>query len=342
MEEVIEQRRTFNKIQIGAWLLFFVFQLTFYWAEYQQFYAAFIFSVFNVFFYASFIYLCYLYLIPTFQNRKNRGLIIALGSISILVFTYLWTYSTYELYNYLYPNREEFTIKWYNYLYRFITVMSLLAFSILLRYTQSYFHLLGKSKMEKLKQTEAELDRLKFHIQPHFLFNTLNNIYYVTESESPKAAEMLSKLSDMMRYFIEESKKQKVIIATEINFINNYINLENIRMRFLVQVQKKIEVDELILVPPMLLIPFIENVFKHGIQKNETHNVVDISIKADESYLFYTVTNSLKSPLQNSNERGFGLRNLKARLSLLYDKDYEMSTTSTDSYFTAMLKIPIR
>ena len=114
----------------------------------------------------------------------------------------------------------------------------------------------------------AELNLLKSQVQPHFLFNTLNNIYYEAFREAPRTALLIGRLSDIMRYFVDESPKEKVTLATEIKFLENYIALEEIRIRHGVKVTFEQRYEGNPVIPPMLLMTFVENIFKHGIDRS--------------------------------------------------------------------------
>lgn len=340
MNTFTDEKGTFYKLQLAGWGLFYLFQCMFYWGEYQDVVIAFLLSASSMVFYTGVTYFFYLYLIPFFLNSHRKVTNALLIVLVLSVLSVLWIRSDVVLRSYLFPSEASVEVKWYLYVYRFINVLSLFAFGILLRYAQSYFQLLNKSKLEKLRQTEAELDRLKFHIQPHFLFNTLNNIYYVAQSESPRSAEMISRLSNMMRYFIDDSKKQQVPIGVELAFIKDYVDLEKIRMRYPVLIQQHIDVKETFAIPPMLLIPFVENVFKHGVLKNAQDNTLEITLIREGNYMVYQVINSLRGQRHEHNTGGFGLKNLEARLALIYENNYEMKAVAQENQFVASLKIP--
>jgi hypothetical protein len=225
--------------------------------------------------------------------------------------------------------------------FSFVLVTQFLAFlfGFLLRISIDYVDLLHTQEILKNKQLTSELNLLKAQVQPHFLFNTLNNIYSLSVTNSPKTSEMIAKLSDMMRYFVDEATKEKVLLETEIQFLENYIELEQIRMVNPMKLTFTNTLsDRLFLVPPMLLMPFVENVFKHGVNKTMTDNEAEISLSIEHSILHYTVKNKTFS---QKAEAWRSLTNLQKRLALLYPDKSVLEAYCKDGYFYASLSFPV-
>ena len=213
--------------------------------------------------------------------------------------------------------------------------------SFIFRIALAYFTLKQQSEEIVAQKTQAELNLLKSQVQPHFLFNTLNNIYYEAYLEAPRTAALIERLSDIMRYFVDESPKQEVSLATEISFLENYIALEKIRVRYEVDVTFTKDCDTGLLIPPMLLMTFVENIFKHGIDKTSNENEVKLLLVQKNNRLQFTAINTLpKQPLSLSST-GFGLNNLRKRLNLLYKTDYEMRVHADGQTYLALLNIPL-
>ena len=187
----------------------------------------------------------------------------------------------------------------------------------------------------------AELDLLKAQVQPHFVFNTLNNIYYEAYVEAPRTAALIEQLAGIMRYFVDESPKALVPLATEIGFIENYIALEQIRMRHAVDCELTIAAGKSLLLPPMLLMTFIENIFKHGIDKTSLENKIIIEMEEKDRLLIFRTENAFRSNSDHVPSGGFGLANLRSRLQLLYQDNFELTTSVKDQLFIATLKIPV-
>lgn len=208
---------------------------------------------------------------------------------------------------------------------------------------------LMKRSWLKLKETEelarektkAELQLLKAQIHPHFLFNTLNNIYFFTLKASPHAPVMLKKLSGMLHYILHECDPALVPLEKEVNFLQDYIALETIRYSDRMKLTTTITGDRgNKFIAPLLLIPFVENAFKHGASKmvGDAEIKMDITIEGNE--LFFFISNS--TPGQNENPKrqaGLGLNNVKKRLVLLCGGKHELKIASEPGRFTVQLKI---
>lgn len=199
----------------------------------------------------------------------------------------------------------------------------------------------------QLKETESEkinseLQALKAQINPHFLFNTLNNIYSHSLDKSPKAPEMILKLSDLMSYILYGCHDEMVPISNELDFIQNYIDLE--KMRFEDQLDVIVSIHNSAperKIVPLLFIPFVENAFKHGGNTGETKKGINLSIDIDESCVFFTITNTV-DPLQISQkvkESGIGIENVRKRLELLYPTHHKLEITNDGRFFTVQLSI---
>jgi hypothetical protein len=200
---------------------------------------------------------------------------------------------------------------------------------------------------ERLKQTEtekanAELSYLKAQINPHFLFNTLNSIYSLAIQKNDRTADAVVKLSDMMRYVLNDSNTNFVMLEKEINYITSYIELQRMRLASNVKLsyihegnigEKKIA--------PLVLIPFIENAFKHGVNSEENSNI-DIQILISDVHLKMSVKNNCVTTNNNTlNKSGLGIENTIARLKLLYPKNYTLNISEADKTFTVSLTLNI-
>lgn len=194
----------------------------------------------------------------------------------------------------------------------------------------------------KRKQAEAELNLLKGQLQPHFLFNSFNNLYYDTYRELPEVAKRIAMLSDIMRYFMEQSPKAEVPLRIEIDFIRNYIELERVRLPHSLCINWEMEVaDEGLLIPPMLLMPLVENLFKHGIDKGKENEKASLSLRQQERQLIFTVINFVAGSTASSARKGVGLTNLRERLQLLYSNRYSLHAEVAKETFFTQLIIPL-
>jgi sensor histidine kinase YesM len=213
--------------------------------------------------------------------------------------------------------------------------------SLIFRIALEYFKLKQQTEEIIIQKSQAELNLLKSQVQPHFLFNTLNNIYYEAYREAPRTAALIERLSDIMRYFVDESPKDDVAIGTEVQFIENYIALEKIRIRHEVVVFFEKNFNSDLRIPPMLLMTFVENIFKHGIDKSSEQNLIGISLVQQDGYLFFKTNNAIHTEVASKRATGFGIINLTKRLTMLYGSNFDLEIDKSNNTFAAYLKIPV-
>jgi LytS/YehU family sensor histidine kinase len=213
--------------------------------------------------------------------------------------------------------------------------------SLIFRISIAYFTLKQQTEEIMLQKSQAELNLLKSQVQPHFLFNTLNNIYYKVYKVDPPSANLIERLSDIMRYFVDESPKDVVPLTTEVAFIENYMALERIRIRYGVTINFEKAYQAELRIPPMLLMTFVENIFKHGINKSSKQNQIDISLIQKDGYLLFKTSNRRFNPTIPTDSNGFGIANLTKRLSMLYGSNFELTTKKDGELYHAFLKIPL-
>jgi len=209
----------------------------------------------------------------------------------------------------------------------------------MLRFATGWFELESKRKQMENDKLATELKFLKAQINPHFLFNTLNNLYYLAYSHSANTTEVIAKLSQMMRYMIYDSNYPKVPLSKEIEYMENYILLERLRLNNEIPIDFVVEGNaENIMVTPLIFITFLENAFKHGVSANTPGSWVKINFLIKQSELIYTVENSkLKNALSEKEKSGFGLQNLQRRLDLSYPNNYRLVTNDLpDRYFVQL------
>jgi two-component system, LytTR family, sensor kinase len=197
-------------------------------------------------------------------------------------------------------------------------------------------------KEREMQYLATELNFLKSQIQPHFFFNTLNNLYSLTLKKSDQAPEIVLKLSDLMSYMLYESNTPKVSLQKEIAYLQNYLDLEKLRFGGRLTVSLEIEGPiERVIVPPMLLILFIENSFKHGLKDNIHKINIDIVLRAEREFLFFSIKNPVSPDRGPMGPPGIGLKNAKRRLEILYGGNYSLDIVEKDMEYTVSLKIPL-
>ena len=215
--------------------------------------------------------------------------------------------------------------------------------------SESYENIMAKQQSEKLKiQTElklnqANLELLKNQIHPHFLFNTLNNLYGLSLAKSDIAPEMVLKISSLLDYMLYKCNTERVDLRNEIEFLNNYIELERIRSDERLQLQLQLpEIQEAIFVPPLVLFPFVENAFKHSARHNSGLRQITINLTINNKNLIFRVKNNFVSAAPASTASGgLGLENIGQRLKLIYAHNYTLKLNDSHNLFTVLLKLPL-
>jgi LytS/YehU family sensor histidine kinase len=185
----------------------------------------------------------------------------------------------------------------------------------------------------------AELNFLKAQINPHFLFNTLNNLYYLAFTQSPNTTEVIAKLSQMMRYMIYDSNHSLVPLNKEIEYMQNYISLERLRLNNVIPIRFDVQGNpEEVRIAPLIFITFLENAFKHGVSNNKPDAWVNISVRLEGKDCIYQVENS-KISLGGDAKSGIGLQNVRRRLELTYPGKYQLAINDQSDRYSIQLNL---
>ncbi|WP_340067277.1 sensor histidine kinase [Ascidiimonas aurantiaca] len=200
-----------------------------------------------------------------------------------------------------------------------------------------------KENAEKEKlQKETELNYLKEQVNPHFLFNSLNSIYSLSKSQSPETPELVMQLSELIRYQLESAKKDKVSLKEELEFIENYLLLEEKRLSERCTIEFIIsEYNKDLNIAPMLLIPFVENAVKHGAQVTNEKSKIEVRADVNGNRFDFSVTNTKPKDLKENKRKGIGLENVKKRLNLLYANLYVLEILDKDERYDIHLSIQL-
>jgi two-component system LytT family sensor kinase len=192
----------------------------------------------------------------------------------------------------------------------------------------------------KIEKQTAELSYLKSQTNPHFLFNTLNNIYSLARDKSDLAPESILRLSKLLRYMLYETSGPWIAIEQELKIINDYIALEKLRYDETLRINFNYDVEDIKQsLPPLILIPLVENAFKHGVAETRNRPFIDIHLAVNKRLLTFTVRNSTESPAGDGKvKENIGLSNLRRQLELLYT-DYKVSLEQLPAEFSATLTI---
>lgn len=221
-----------------------------------------------------------------------------------------------------------------------INAFSMWLLSIVLSILWTVYNRLKQTESEKLS---AQIASLKSQINPHFLFNTLNNIYATAIDTSPKAADMVDKLSEMMRYTMKDTQQDFVLLEDEINYVSNFIELQKLRLDRSVKLEYFCpEHIPPLQIAPMLLIPFIENAFKHGVN-SEQKSRISIELTTNKNEFKLTVTNNKVDVQQDISERsGLGIINTNHRLNLIYPSKHLLVINESEKEFFVSLYINLQ
>ena len=292
-------------------------------------------------------YFNYFFLAPKILEKKKVGIYFLSIAIVLIIFSILGDHLFYLLNDNIIPADGEHRLvaptKWAPPLRAFFTNTIAVIISNLIVKS----NLLNKTNQEKLelknKVLEAETMALKSQINPHFLFNALNNIYALSQTNNEKTGDAILQLSHLLSYVTYEGEKKQVKLAAEIEYIKHFIQLQYLKD----DDNSNIEVlfpEELpnLSISPLLLIPFVENAFKHGNVFDKKNGWVRINVKTEDETLFLNVSNSIGDPEQRKDKvGGVGLENVKKRLALLYKGHYVLDIKQIDQVYNVALKIDL-
>jgi LytS/YehU family sensor histidine kinase len=189
---------------------------------------------------------------------------------------------------------------------------------------------------------EAELRFLKAQTNPHFLFNTLNNIYALAKKQSEHTADVVLKLSKLLRFMLYEAESKAITIEKEIQVLEDYIELEKLRYppaRLALSISKQID-DQSTFIAPLLLLPFVENAFKHGASESREGSIISILISLQQGLLQFKITNTYQARMENQATSQIGLTNIRRQLELLYP-NHALQIENAHSEFAVTLKVDL-
>ena len=297
----------------------------------------------------AFVYVLLYWLLPKYYFKKrNRIITVALTLAVIVSFFFLAVIfkNSSTVYNHivndgpLYPVFDSVTMR--AAIIDQLTSLPIIAgLALMIRLIKRWWDKHKENELLAREKINAELRLLKAQVHPHFLFNTLNNIYFFTLTGSPKAPEMIKKLSDLLHYILTECAQPLVPLEKEIKMIQDYVELEGIRYGD--QINMTVELPGHYankMISPLLLIPFVENAFKHGTSKMLTLPYLKLVIQIIPDTLVMTIVNSRPPDHEIHGPRGnIGLKNVKKRLELLYPHQHELNIAAKPGIFSVTLKV---
>ena len=291
------------------------------------------------------VYINLYILIPEFFSNRKYFLYV-LSVTGLLLLGSLFNQLTFNrLIDFIFPS--YFFISYYSFtdILKFFLVF--LIITSLLKLSKSWFILNETRQMLKEAEKEkviAELKSLKSQVNPHFLFNSLNNIYSLVLKNSDKAPDAIIKLGDIMRYAIYRSREEWVSIAEEAGLLKDYIELQKIRTGKMSKISFSAEgLDQDVQIPPLLLLPLVENGFKHGVKGGGEAGFLEIHLGADRKFItFFMKNNKGKAEkIEKEEYRGLGLENVKRRLQLIYPGRHELDIQEDEKQYQLQLKIKL-
>jgi len=220
---------------------------------------------------------------------------------------------------------------------------TVVGFALAIKLMKNWYLKQKEAAQAAREKINAELQLLKAQVHPHFLFNTLNNIYSFIINDSPAAPEAIKKLSTLLRYIIYECNQPLVKLEKELKMIRGYIDLEKIRYGESFNMSLQIRGNAMNkMICPLLLIPFLENSFKHGTSQMLTHPWINLDIVIGDQDLYFNLSNSKPTLTgENTITKGLGLRNVKKRLSILYPGTHSLNISEEVMSFSVLLKAPL-
>lgn len=345
---------TYNKISsipISSQILFWIGYFTFNTIRWGSFYSDYAYSfksnLIEFPFHIALSYIFIFYLLPKLFNGKVIDfftlLVISLGLALVLKFLVAYYFTSGDV------------------MPEYAGITSTLNLAYATSYLLGQIYVIGfvtaiKLAIDWIKQKEYltetnemllenELKYLRSQIQPHFFFNTLNNLYSLTIDKSDKAPDLILKLSDLMKYFLYETGKEFQTLENEISHIKDYIEIEKLRYDENLKVNFNINSkSKKVIVKPLILIPLVENAFKHGARNSKKNGYITIDLNATSNLLDFRIENSFEKPTKKIKAQigGIGLTNLKKRLDLNYGPDFfNLDIIKEKNKYIAHLKIKL-
>lgn len=288
------------------------------------------------------IYHNYYYLITNYLTKDRFFTYCGLLVVTVIIVTpisnllFLLKYTNYqEYYNYLATNHHSY----------FLINMTIVGASTIFKIISDWVKHQRERNELQTQTMQSELRFLKSQINPHFLFNTLNNLYALTLKKSDKAPEIVIKLSEMMRYMLYECNEKRVPLSKEVKYIQNYLDLEVLRQGKDVEINFDVygEVTSQ-QIAPLMFIPFLENSFKHGLNHHISQGYVDIRLDVEQQSVRLRIENSKPDsvPLpEHPRSGGIGLVNVRRRLNILYPDNYDLKIENEPNSYAVDLKLAL-
>ena len=296
----------------------------------------------NVLFYVGIVYFNLYILFPAIAERK-RFMLYGIGLIAasflmtpIKIFTLFLLFTNH-------PEMQHSVLTNWNLI--FLSILFVAMASTLYKIISDWMKHQREKKDLQTQTMRSELNFLRSQINPHFLFNTLNNLYALTLKKSNKAPEIVLKLSEMMRYMLYECNEKRVPLKKEVSMIRNYLALEQLRqgegydIRF--QLNGDVRDQQ---IAPLMFIPFLENAFKHGVSHSLTSGYIHVELTVDDHEIDFSIVNSKPERVSSPSRKisgGIGLPNVRRRLNLIYPNTHQLDVTDSPNNYKVRLQLKL-
>ena len=288
-------------------------------------------------------YFIALFAVPRFLKMERWGLF-SLSLLAVAIFVLYGGVKWLELLNYLESPAHDFQVPVTKVLANVIRDYAIIALAVCIYIIGDYRSKQQANAQLVKSKAETEIKLLKGQLHPHFLFNSLNNIYSLALVKSDLTADSILKLTELLDYLVYRANMDKVLLSKEVQLLHNYIGLEQLRYGDYLRIETDIAVqNDALLVAPLLLLPFAENSFKHGGPGRDGLFRVGMRLQADDQQLIFHISNSKKNGAADKRPAGgVGLQNIRQRLALLYPGRHQLQIDNQPDTYSVRLEIKIR
>lgn len=324
----------------------FIYLLSTYWLKQNDKIFVIQYIAFKVFLQFLFSFFIFYFLIPYFLNKKRFILFLFTALITVYLLRFLYIVVIINYFEVYFPEVYEMRppfLLWDRLfsLVSFINNIMWIVFPSIILISIKYYRDQKDVVALKEQKKTTELNLLKHQLNPHFLFNTLNNLYALALKKSDKTPEVIAKLSEILDYMLYQCKDKYVPLNKEVELLENYIGLEKVRYGNRVNVIFNKQINNDAKIAPLILLTFVENAFKHGITQELQKGTIFISITTNKNEIIFNLKNSKpKSLLDNpTDKKSIGMNNTKMQLDLLYPKSYTLTINNTNQEYNLELKL---
>lgn len=285
----------------------------------------------------------YTHLLGLFPKLQERKILFYVISLLVLMAGYVLAKNVHDAYLYGHVlGIEARRSLVYSTYYNFSIILFYLAFSVALQLSKEWYFQRARLRQMEVEKLNTELEYLRSQINPHFLFNSINTIFFQIDKQNTQARESLSQFSDMLRYQLYECNGKEIAIEKELTYLKNYVNIQRMRKDENYTIEFTVEEDvRNFTLAPLLMIPFVENAFKYVSHYTERKNLISIALHKTENIFSVQVSNTKDSLGSSVESGGIGLKNVKRRLDLLYPDRHQLTIQETPDRFDVTLTLTI-